>query len=221
MYQTATAGFRAVSFCGVTPQNPGCPPAGEAPRIDERGVVPREVQVIERVGQTTRVLKLDLLYQEHYGDLVRVAFLLTGDRGLAEDLTQEALLRAWRDWDRIRVMDSASGYVRGIVVNLARSSLRRRLLELRHRMVEVARPVAPDDPSRRVDLQRALARLPLRKRACVVLRYYAELSETEVASALGISVGTVKSQTHKALELLRDYLSDGTLERRGGDPAAR
>jgi RNA polymerase sigma-70 factor (sigma-E family) len=177
--------------------------------------------VIEEVVQTTRLLKLDLLYQEHYADLVRVAFLLTGDRGLAEDLTQEALLRAWRDWDRIRAMESASGYVRGIVVNLARSSLRRRLLELRHRMAEVARTVAPDDSVRAIDLQRALARLPLRKRACVVLRYYAELSEMEVASALGISVGTVKSQTHKALELLRDYLTESAVSDRGGDRAAR
>jgi RNA polymerase sigma-70 factor (sigma-E family) len=160
--------------------------------------------------------ELDRLYHEQYADLVRVAYLLTGDSGLAEDLAQEALLRTWRDWDRIRVMDSVGGYVRGIVVNLAKSSLRRRLVELRHRFVEIPPPAGGDDAAGLVDLRRALARLPLRKRVCVILRYYADLPEAEIASVLGVSVGTVKSQTHKGLEQLRRLLAEDEAAGAGG-----
>jgi DNA-directed RNA polymerase specialized sigma24 family protein len=91
-------------------------------------------------------------------------------------------------------------------MNLARNSLRRRLLELRHRVRVPALVVHHDRPVQ-LDLQRALARLPLRKRACVVLRYFADLTEEETAAALGVSVGTVKSQTHKALAQLREDLA--------------
>jgi RNA polymerase sigma-70 factor (sigma-E family) len=165
---------------------------------------------------------LDRLYHDRYADLVRVAYLLTGDSSLAEDLAQEALLRAWRDWERIRLMDSVGGYVRGIVVNLAKSSLRRRLVELRHRLVEVPPPAGADDTAGLVDLRRALARLPLRKRVCVVMRYYGDMSEAEIAGLLGVSVGTVKSQTHKGLEQLRRLLADdAAASDRGGAPDGR
>jgi RNA polymerase sigma-70 factor (sigma-E family) len=159
---------------------------------------------------------LDRLYHDQYADLVRVAYLLTGDSGLAEDLAQEALLRAWRNWERIRLMESVGGYVRGIVVNLAKSSLRRRLVELRHRLVEVPPAAGSEDAAGLVDLRRALARLPLRKRVCVVLRYYGDMSEAEIATLLGISVGTVKSQTHKGLEQLRLLLADDAPAGAGG-----
>ena len=165
---------------------------------------------------------LDRLYHDEYAGLVRVAYLLTGDGGLAEDLAQEALLRAWRDWERIRAMASVGGYVRGIVVNLAKTSLRRRVVELRHRLVDPPPVAAADDAAGLVDLRRALARLPLRKRVCVVLRYYADLSEAEIASTLGVSVGTVKSQTHKGIEQLRRLLAeDGAAAGKGGAGHAR
>jgi RNA polymerase sigma-70 factor (sigma-E family) len=196
----------------------------DGPELVLHGTVTAGEQGRATEGAMTRTAgpgDLDRLYQDQYADLVRVAYLLTGDNSLAEDLAQEALLRAWRDWERIRMMESVGGYVRGIVVNLAKSSMRRRILELRHRMVELPPPVV-DDTAGALDLRRALARLPLRKRVCVVLRYYADLPEAEIASLLGVSVGTVKSQTHKGLEQLRQLLAEDVPQRlEGGDRGAR
>jgi len=146
------------------------------------------------------------LHRRYYPELVRLAFALTGDWSLAEELGQEAFVRAWRSWGSIRSQQSAPAYLRATVINLARTSLRSRLREIRawreaatRRQAEAA--VSPD-------VLRALARLPPRKRACVVLRYYLDLSEADTAAALGISVGTVKSQTARALARLRPLLAD-------------
>jgi RNA polymerase sigma-70 factor (sigma-E family) len=149
------------------------------------------------------------LFAAHAAGLVRLAEFLVGDRGLAEDLVQEAFVRAWRSWRRLRRQGAALAYVRATVVNLARNSTRRRLLELRHRAGQASPWVVPEpDVGTRLDLERALARLPIGKRACVVLRFYADLSEEETARVLGVSVGTVKSQTHKGLALLARHLTD-------------
>jgi RNA polymerase sigma-70 factor (sigma-E family) len=149
---------------------------------------------------------LVVLYERHYAELVRLAFALTSDWGLAEELAQEAFVRAWRSWANIRDPQSAPAYLRTIVVNLARTSLRRRLRE--HRAWRDAGETRPADPGDSVDLLRALARLPARKRACVVLRFYLDLSEADTAAALGVSVGTVKSQTAKALQRLERLLAE-------------
>ena len=148
------------------------------------------------------------LHRRYYPELVRLAFALTGDWSLAEELGQEAFVRAWRSWGSIRRQQSAPAYLRATVINLARTSLRQRLREIRawrdvaiRRQAEAA--VSPD-------VLRALAQLPPRKRACVVLRYYLDLSEADTAAALGISVGTVKSQTARALQQLRPLLADGS-----------
>jgi RNA polymerase sigma-70 factor (sigma-E family) len=158
------------------------------------------------VDPPSRREALELLYERHYAELVRLAFALTSDWGLAEELAQEAFVRVWRSWGNIRDQQSAPAYLRTTVVNLARRSLRRRLRERR------AWPDAGDprsaDPGDSIDLLRALARLPARKRACVVLRFYMDLSEADTAAALGVSVGTVKSQTAKGLRRLHRLLAD-------------
>jgi RNA polymerase sigma-70 factor (sigma-E family) len=151
------------------------------------------------------------LYARHYPELVRVAFALTGDWALAEDLAQEVFVRAWRSWGRLRQEQSAQAYLRVIVVNLARTSLRRQLRDLRARRAASWPGWAgadETDPEVGVDMVRLLARLPIRKRACVVLRFYLDLSEADTAAALGVSVGTVKSQTAKALRALRGWLAE-------------
>ena len=141
------------------------------------------------------------LHQRYYPELVRLAFALTGDWGLAEDLGQEAFVRAWRSWGAIRRKQSAPAYLRATVINLARTSFRQRLREIRAwREVVIPRQA---EPALGPDVLAALARLPQRKRACVVLRYYLDLSEADTAAALGISVGTVKSQAARGLENLR------------------
>jgi RNA polymerase sigma-70 factor (sigma-E family) len=148
------------------------------------------------------------LFEAHYPDMVRLGFFLTGSWAAAEDLAQEAFVRLWRRWGGLRDHHAALGYLRTTVVNLSRSSLRRRLLELRHQRT-VDQEGYDADPVARLDVARALAALPARKRACVVLRHLVDLSVEETAGVLGISVGSVKSQTHKGLRLLEAALSDG------------
>lgn len=141
--------------------------------------------------------------------LQRTAFLLTSDWALAEDLVQTALARAYPRWDRI-VRDDPEAYVRRILVNTWSSWWRRRWRG------EVPTEMLPDSSvpdefassDRRAAVNDALARLPRRQRAIVVLRYHEDLPEAQVAHLLGIAVGTVKSQASKALATLRE---DGAL----------
>ena len=150
---------------------------------------------------------LSRLFEVHYADTVRLAFYLTGSWPVAEDLAQEAFVRLWRRWGRLRDHHAALGYLRTTVVNLSRSALRRRLLELRHQQTS-SQEEHEVDPVARLDIARALAGLPAGKRACVVLRHLVDLSVEETAAVLGISTGSVKSQTHKGLRLLEAALSD-------------
>lgn len=166
------------------------------------------------------------LFRTRYGDLVRLAYLLTGDNALAEELVQEAFVVTWRSWGKLNAPEAAFAYLRATVVNLARMSLRRRMLELRHRQAERGEEAVEHDPALGLDLADLVAGLPMRKRACIVLRYFADLSEEETARLLGVSVGTVKSTTHKALRDLERRLG-GTetaglphRERREGGNAA-
>ena len=146
------------------------------------------------------------LFRTRYGDLVRLAYLLTSDNAMAEELVQEAFVVTWRSWDKLSAPEAAFAYLRATVVNLARMSLRRRLLELRHRRAEIAEPAVEYDPAGGIDLADLVAGLSMRRRACIVLRYFADLSEEETARLLGVSVGTVKSTTHKALRDLERRL---------------
>jgi RNA polymerase sigma-70 factor (sigma-E family) len=157
------------------------------------------------------------LYSANYLPLVRMAFLLTSDNALAEELVQEAFVVTWRAWDSLDEPAAALGYLRRTLVNLARMSIRRRVLELRHRVIGGDDRVE-HDPAGRIDLERLVARLPHRKRTCVVLRYFADLSEEETARVLGISVGAVKSSTARALkDLERAVGQDGGATMAGGD----
>ena len=152
------------------------------------------------------------------GGLLRTAFLVTGDVGLAEDLVQESLFKVARRWSRVRAMDSPGAYARRIVVNLALDGSKRRS---RHRaelagQESAARPEAVPGASQsetswsafsavdqRIELLHALTALAPRQRAALVLRYFDDLSEAEVASMLRCSIGTVKSTTSRALDKMR------------------
>lgn len=137
--------------------------------------------------------------------LSRVAFLLTGDHHLAQDLLQVALSRVASHWRRLR--DGApEAYARRIMVNELTSWRRRRRYHERP-VDKVDDGALPGDLSasvvRRVVVGHALAQLTPKQRAVLVLRFYEDLSEAATAEALGCSVGTVKSQTHQALARLR------------------
>lgn len=153
---------------------------------------------------------VESLFHAHYPRIVYTAFSLVGDWDLAEQLAQEAYLRLWRRWRWISDPRAAPLYLQRTVVNLSRESIRRKVIErraLRARSMERAGTPEPD-PAAVVELRRAISGLPTRKRECVVLRHLLGLSEAETAGLLGISVGTVKSQTHKALRQLRERLDE-------------
>ncbi|GAA2461898.1 SigE family RNA polymerase sigma factor [Streptomyces macrosporus] len=151
-------------------------------------------------------------FDRHYADLSRLAHLLLGDAEGADDLAADALVAVWRRWDRVRADACPVAYARGVLAAMAR--VRLRSLRRERRRVDLfwsQRPDRIDDPDvpAVLDVRRALARLPLRKRACVVLRHAFDLSEKETARTLGVSVGTVKSQTSRGLAELERLLTSG------------
>ena len=140
-----------------------------------------------------------------WSQLVRLAYGITGDRGQAEDLAQTALANAYASWSRVRRADDPDAYLRRIVLNAHRGGFRKR------RVAEELTGSPPDviaaDPAGqhgdRAAIFAALATLPRRQREVIVLRFWLDLTEAQVAAELGCSVGTVKSQASRALEKLR------------------
>ncbi|WP_030933571.1 SigE family RNA polymerase sigma factor [Streptomyces sp. NRRL S-646] len=166
-------------------------------------------------------------FERHYAELSRLAHLLTGEADAADDLAADALLALWHRWDRVRAADHPAAYARGVVANLARTRIRSAVRERRRiSLFWSQREEKTENPDIAgvVDVQEALRRLPFRKRACVVLRHAFDLSEKDTALALGVSVGTVKSQTSKGMAELQKILgSQGVPKKvhaamaRGGD----
>lgn len=139
--------------------------------------------------------------------LLRTAYLLTGDRHQAEDLLQTSLAKLYLAWDKVRDKGSVDGYVRRIMVN-EQNSLWRRAWKKREFVTDEVPESAPHhdayDDGTDDELWGVVQSLPERARAVVVLRYYEQMSEAEVADALGISIGTVKSQCSRAMATLRE-----------------
>ncbi|MEV7085692.1 SigE family RNA polymerase sigma factor [Streptomyces sp. NPDC093085] len=157
----------------------------------------------------TTAAEFHAFFERHYAELSRLAYLLTGEPDTADDLASDALLALWRRWDRVRAADHPVAYARGVVANLAKSRIRGAVRERRRVALfwsqRTDRFEGPDVPAV-LDVRSALRRLPFRKRACVVLRHALDLSERETALTLGISVGTVKSQTSRGMAELRRLL---------------
>ena len=152
-----------------------------------------------------RVDAFDALVRTRSAALLRTAYLLTGDSWAAEDLLQTCLTTTYVHWRALRDEQAGEAYARRVMVTTYARWWRRRWRG------ELPTPTAAetadidrfDAADERDLLRRALATLSRRQRACVVLRYYSDLSEAEVADLLGIAVGTVKSTTARALALLR------------------
>ena len=146
-------------------------------------------------------------FADQFWPLRRIGFLLTGDWDQAEELAQEAMARTFAAWSRIRGYDRPAAYARKVLVNRHRSLLRRAVVEARHTLT--SRPQEWHEPDFGGDdlvLWQALRQLAARQRAAIVLRYYLDLPEAEVARLLGVPVGTVKSLVHRGLARLRDRL---------------
>jgi len=152
------------------------------------------------------------IYQAEAVSLVRLARLFTDDRSGAEDIVQEAFIRLFHAADRIADASRSVAYLRSIVLNLARDHNRRGLMSLRHQdaMIDSRHPERPDERVTRTESQtevlEALSRLSPRQRDCLVLRYYLELSEREIAGTLGISPNSVKTHCRRGLATLANEL---------------
>jgi RNA polymerase sigma-70 factor (sigma-E family) len=163
-----------------------------------------------RDGEADATHGVTALYESHALGLTRLAFIMLGDRHAAEDVVQEAFCGLYRAWDRLPDRHNLLGYLRVSVLNGCRSVARRTR--------RAPRPLAvPHAPSAEADAlvgeeQRAavaaLRRLPPRQREALVLRYYADLPEHETALAMGVSRGTVKSTTARALTALGRMLRE-------------
>jgi RNA polymerase sigma-70 factor (sigma-E family) len=142
--------------------------------------------------------------------LLRFAVVLTGDRGLAEDVTQEVLVRVHLRWAKIDALDSPQHYVRRMIVNEYLSWRRRWSRIVPHAEPPVQLEPAPDHAAtyaERDALRTELDKLPRRQRAVLVLRYYAGMSDPEIAELLGCSAGTVRGYASRALAALRVEMS--------------
>lgn len=146
-----------------------------------------------------RTAGFEALYRDEYAPMVRLAFFLVGSMETAEEATHDAFAKVYERWSRL---EEPGGYLRSSVVNRCRDLQRRRALERRH---DLRATVTYTELGAR-ELLDALAALPFRQRAAVVLRFYEGLTETETAAALDVPVGTVKSSVSRALGQLREVV---------------
>lgn len=146
-----------------------------------------------------------------WGPLTRALHVQLGNRETAEELAQDALAKIWNDWDRVSTMDHPEAYAFRVAFNASSSLFRRKAAERRaHRRVgSVQTESTPHLMSAEtLDLQRAVAGLPRRQRDVIILRYFVDMRVDDVAVALGISPGTVKTSAHRAMATLRSVLAD-------------
>ncbi len=166
------------------------------------------------------------LYARHWSPMVRVAWLLVRDEQVAEEVVQDALVAVHARWDRLTDPDKAVAYLRRSVVNGARSVLRHRRVENVHLTAAAGSAHVPGRDSAPSAETGALARaahaamvetlaaLPRRQREVLVLRYYLDLSEAQIADTLGLAPGSVKAHAHRGLAALRDRLDTTSEETR-------
>ena len=159
-------------------------------------------------------------FAAEYGRLRGLGYLLTGDWAQAEELAQDALVRTFRAWSRVRQHERPGAYARKVLVNRHRSLLRRAAVEAWHlagRRVDEADGAELTEDG--LVLWAAVRRLPARQRAVLVLRYHEDLPEAEVARLLRLPLGTVKSLAHRGLARLRADLGSPAMEEiRGKQP---
>jgi len=152
------------------------------------------------------------LYQHHAMGLIRLAYLMLGDRAGAEDAVQDAFCGLYRHWDRLADRDRALAYVRSSVLNGCRSALRRRTTG-RRLLTAYQPPTASAEAAvlgleERQEVMRAVRRLPERQREALVLRFYLDLPEREIARLMGLRPSSVRSATARALKALGHALGE-------------
>jgi RNA polymerase sigma-70 factor (sigma-E family) len=166
------------------------------------------------IDQPSVADQVALLYRAHGGDLIRIAAVMLGSRSAAEDAVQDAFCGLFRKWHQLADPHNALPYVRSAVMNRCRSELRRQA-RLERRADRNHRPLGAESPEQVAilgeehrDVLAALRRLPDRQREVLVLRYFMDLPEPEIAAAMGISQGTVKSTASRAIAALARRLKE-------------
>jgi RNA polymerase sigma-70 factor (sigma-E family) len=168
------------------------------------------VMSVERRKRAAAEGGMDALYRVHVAEALRLGYLLTGDRTLAEDLVQDAFVKVLGRFHDLRNRDAFWWYLRRTIVNLSTSHFRRQRVArawlARQHPDQAA--LSPHDLGDRELLRDALMSLRPEQRAAIVLRFYEDLSEADTAEALGMPVGTVKSTVSRGLERLRQQLPE-------------
>lgn len=152
-------------------------------------------------------------FRAEYSAVVALAYGLSGSRSAAEDIAQEAFLRAYRDWSRVESMDSPDGWVRRVAMNLARSRWRRLKAEMaaRSRLSPPTDFSPPDGPP--IEFWDEVRRLPRRQAEAVSLRYIEDLTVTEISQILQVAEGTVRALLFQGRERLRrQFVAKGLVE---------
>jgi RNA polymerase sigma-70 factor (sigma-E family) len=161
---------------------------------------------------STRESEVRALYEERHGELVRFATFVLGDSHAAEDAAQEAFVRVYDVWDRLDDRERAVAYLRATIVNLSRGRHRRRLVAERHQQPLLTLvSSAEDDAIGRVGRSAVLAAvsaLPTQQRACVVMRHWLRMSESEIAATLDVSIGSVRTHNKRGIQALQRKLGD-------------
>lgn len=173
-------------------------------------------QLSKRRGSVRRE-ELANFCRDSYPELVGLLSFYCSDRYVAEELAQEALARACRDWSKLHRMDYPDRWLRRVAINLANSNFRRWRAEARAKARLELSPVpqAETDVAEALTVRQAVSRLPSRQRAVVVLHYFCDLTLADVAVTLDLPLGTVKSLAHRASKRLRTQLQDGEVKEVG------
>jgi RNA polymerase sigma-70 factor (sigma-E family) len=216
----------AAATADPAPAPPPAPAPGPAPDGDTAGL--RVVDTVNPAAAAPRTADeaVRMLYSTHWHQLVRLATLLTRDASVAEELVQDAFVSLHRRWSSLADPGAAHGYLRTTVVNNARSALRHRGVEERYRQPGPPEPSGPEERAVQATedarVMAALRSLSRRQQEVLVLRYYADLSEQEIAATLGMSRGAVKSHAHRGIVALREALAaDKRADQRAGRGAGR
>jgi RNA polymerase sigma-70 factor (sigma-E family) len=156
------------------------------------------------------------LYSLHYRALVRLAAMLVRDTATAEEVVRDAMVSMRRAWPRLRDAEKALAYLRQHVVNRSRTVLRHRIA-VEHTLQQPLPEIPSAEHAARVQLERsevvaALRALPARQREAILLRYYADLTEAEIAATMGISRGAVKAHTTRGMAMLRAVVEQATAQ---------
>jgi RNA polymerase sigma factor (sigma-70 family) len=168
-------------------------------------IEPTSLSIVSAVGEASTFEDFFLAQHER---LFQALYLLTGDRYEADDLAQEALLRTYERWDRVRAMDSPAGYVYRTALNLHRSRLRTLVVRARRVFAVVPGEDLSGSVAATHDVRRALAQLPRGQREALILVEWLGLGSEEAGRVLGIDASSVRGRLHRGRESLRDQLGD-------------